>query len=136
MGSPYDPWRNPEFARHRPKPVQRAWQSGRKRVFSVLLITAGLYAVWSLTAGQRGIVEIAALGREEARLRGEIVAADARLVEVNRKLENIELTIEERARVDYGYVEPNELVFVDSVTVGLDSAAVGTARGGGPQQRP
>ena len=136
MGLPHDPWRNPEFVRHRPKPVQRAWRSGRKRVLGVLLITAVLYAVWSLIAGQHGVMEIAALGRDEARLRGEIAAADARLAEVNGKIENIELTIEEKARVDYGYVEPNELVFVDSVAVGADSAAVGAVRGGSSQQRP
>ena len=130
MGLPSDPWRNPDFVRRRPPPVQRAWRSGRKRVFSVLLATAGLYAVWSLVAGQHGILEIWAQGRREAEVRAEIAETKERLAELDRKFEDIELAVEERARVEYGYTEPNELIFVDSTAVASGRSGVGR-RGSG-----
>ena len=130
MGLPSDPWRNPDFVRRRPPPARRAWRSGRKRVFGVLLATAGIYAVWSLVAGQHGILEIWAQGRRIEEVRADIVETDLRLEDVNRQLEDIKLAVERTARLDYNYTEPNELIFFDSTAVGSRKGAGRRGSGG------
>ena len=121
MSLPNDPWRNPELTAA-PKKAQRAWRSGRNRVFGALLITAVLYAGYTIVAGEHGIVKIYAQGRTEQRLIGEIEASDGRLRELGARLENLEHTIEEKARIDHGYVGPCEEVYV---VEGADSSSVG-----------
>lgn len=120
MSLPNDPWRNPELTKP-PKKAHRAWRSGRNRVFGALLITGALYAGYTLVAGEHGIVKIWKQDRTEQRLRDEIDATDERLQELDRRLENLDHTVEEKARIDHGYVGPCEEVYV---VEGADSSAV------------
>jgi cell division protein FtsB len=102
----------------------------------VLLATAGIYAVWSLVAGQHGILEIWAQGRREAEVRAEIAETEQRLAELDRQLEDIELAIEAKARTEYGFSEPNELIFVDSTAVGVRRGGNFTVPGRRDSRRP
>lgn len=120
MSLPTDPWRNPVLAPKRRR-VRASWKSGRRRVFIALLVTAGLYGVYSLIGGANGVLRILALDRQEVWLKSEIATTKTELNEVDRKIANIDHTIEEVARDRYGYVGPNEEVWEIQ---GADSSAV------------
>ena len=125
MEFPHDPWANPELAKARPK-GRPSWRSGRRRVLRVLVATGIAYAIYTLIAGEHGIVRIRALEREEARLRAEIAATEARIREHQDRLDHIDRTIEEKARIEYGYIGPNEISYE---VVPADSAEALLRRG-------
>ncbi len=86
----------------------------RKRALLVLLVIGGLYLLWSLIAGEMGVVKYARMRAQERALRSEIVHLkqdNLRLMQEVRSLKHDPAYLERLARDTIGLVKPGEMVY-------------------------
>ncbi len=72
------------------------------------LVVVGIYTI---VAGDQGILPRRALALKEARLNEEILAAERRLHALERDWDDLQRTRELRARTEYNMVRPNEIIY-------------------------
>ncbi len=139
MGWQADPWTNPELKLPRRGPARGVLRSGRSRIVTALVLTAGAYAAYTLIGGELGLARLFALRREEARLGEEIAVERERVAALEGQINNLKRTRENEARTKFRMARPNELIY-EVVEGEADSVASGSEapppEAGEPERAP
>jgi len=126
MAYQHDPWSDP-VVRNRRRSPRATWESGRRRILTILTMTVAIYGIYTLVGGELGLVRLMGMKKHAEKIEGEIAAAEERVAKLEWDVKNIETAREIQARTKFNMVRPNEFVY--EVVEG-DSVAAPPADGG------